>query len=311
MPVSWAHMAFCETEHSFSWRLRDRTLTLGPRALVMGIVNVTPDSFSDGGRFLTTQAAVEHGLRLIDEGADLLDIGGESSRPGAAFVSLDEELHRVLPVVEELAKRSPVPLSVDTCKAEVARSCLVAGAAIINDITALAGDPLMPEVVRTERAGVILMHMQGTPATMQANPHYQDVVADIAKFFEERLQVLTNLGIAKEQLVLDPGIGFGKTLEHNLELLARLHEFQLLGRPICIGASRKGFLGRMLYREMAERLAGSLAAVSYALGRKTAQIVRVHDVQETRDVVSLFEAVDRFVDPNRNTGEPGSLGARG
>src|SRR5262249_28880192 len=199
---------------TYQWQLPDRVLTLGRRPLVMGIVNVTPDSFSDGGRFATVDAAVAHGLRLIEQGADLLDIGGESSRPGAVPVSLQEELRRVLPVVERLAPESPIPISIDTYKAEVARACLAAGARIINDITALSGDPLMVNVARDTRAGVILMHMQGTPATMQVNPHYDYVVADLLRFFEERLQVLPNLGIGAEHLALDPGIGFGKTVEH-------------------------------------------------------------------------------------------------
>jgi dihydropteroate synthase len=274
---------------SFEWRLSDRVLSFGTRPLVMGIVNVTPDSFSDGGRFETLDAAIGHALSLVDQGADLLDIGGESSRPGAQPVGLEEELRRVLPVVEKLAGRCRVPLSIDTCKAEVARACLAAGAQIINDITALAGDAAMPEVVRSFRAGVILMHMQGTPATMQLAPHYQDVVNDILQFFEERLQVLADVGIAGTQTVIDPGIGFGKTADHNLELLARLEEFRRLGRPLCLGVSRKGFTGRILNRPVGERLAGSLAAVAFAQSRGAVQIARVHDVAATRDLVLMFD----------------------
>jgi dihydropteroate synthase len=274
------------------WHLPDRVLDLAPRPLVMGIVNVTPDSFSDGGQFASAEAAVAHGLELVRQGADLLDVGGESTRPGAAPVSPEEELRRVLPVVEALAGRAAVPLSVDTSKAEVARRCLRAGAHIVNDVTALAGDPAMPEVVRDHKAGVILMHMQGTPATMQLAPHYDDVVNDIARFLEERLQAAAAQGIGRQRVVVDPGIGFGKTGAHNLEILARLEELRRLGRPVCLGVSNKGFLARLLGRPVGERLAGSLAAVCYALRRRAAQVVRVHQVRETRDAVDLFAAID-------------------
>jgi dihydropteroate synthase len=273
------------------WRLPDRVYSLSRRPLVMGIVNVTPDSFSDGGLFASTEAAVTQGLHLIEQGADLLDIGGESSRPGAVPVPLDEELRRVAPVVEQLAARTSVPLSVDTYKAEVARVCLAAGAKIVNDITGLTGDPAMPEVACDARAGIILMHMQGTPATMQLDPRYDDVVNDIFQFFEERLRNLTLSGIAREQVALDPGIGFGKTRDHNLEILARLEEFQRLGRPLCLGVSRKGFFGRVLDRPVEQRLAGSLAAVCHAQCCGAVQIVRVHDVAATRDVVLVLEAI--------------------
>jgi dihydropteroate synthase len=283
---------------SWTWRLRDRMLTPGDPPLVMGIVNVTPDSFSDGGRFLDTDAAVTQALRLAEQGADILDIGGESTRPGAQSVPLEEELPRVLPVLRGLAAKTSVLLSVDTSKAEVARQALEAGAHIVNDITALQGDPAMSEVARTFQAGVILMHMQGTPATMQAGPHYDEVVTEVAAFLEARLQACADVGIASSQVVLDPGIGFGKTAVHNLQLLARLEELQRLGRPVCLGVSRKGFLGKVLGRPLEQRLAGSLAAACYALARRAAQIVRVHDVAETRDVVALLEAL-------RKTGEPG------
>jgi dihydropteroate synthase len=275
------------------WQLRDRTLTPGAPPLILGIVNVTPDSFSDGGQFRDADAAVAHGLRLVEQGADLLDIGGESSRPGAQPVELEEELARVIPVVRRLAALTSVPLSVDTNKAEVARQALEAGAHVINDITALRGDPAMPEVVRSYRAGVILMHMQGTPATMQIAPHYDDVVAEVADFLEARLQACRDLGIAASQVVLDPGIGFGKTKEHNLRLLAHLEELQRLGRPVCLGVSRKGFLGKMLNRPLHQRLASSLAAACYALVRGSAQLLRVHDVAETRDAVIVLEEMNR------------------
>jgi len=275
------------------WQLRDRILTPGAPPLLLGIVNVTPDSFSDGGRFLDPDAAVAHALRLVEQGADLLDIGGESSRPGSQPVSLEEELARVIPVVRRLAALTTTPLSVDTNKAEVARQALEAGAHVINDITALQGDPAMPEVVRSYRAGVILMHMQGTPATMQTAPHYDDVVAEVSNFLEARLQACTDLGIAASQVVLDPGIGFGKTAEHNLRLLAHLEELQRLGRPGCLGVSRKGFLGKLLGRPLEQRLASSLAAACYTLVRGSAQILRVHDVAETRDLVTVVSEIDK------------------
>jgi dihydropteroate synthase len=279
------------TNTMFHWRVRDRVLTPGSPPLVMGIVNVTPDSFSDGGRFLDAEAAIAHGLRLVAEGADLLDIGGESSRPGAESIALDEELRRVLPVVTELAARTAVPLSIDTTKADVARQTLAAGAHLVNDITALQSDPAMAEVVRSSGAGVILMHMQGTPATMQVNPTYGDVVGEVGDFLKARLQALIDVGIAAEQVVLDPGIGFGKKSAHNWALLARLEELQRLGRPVCLGISRKGFLGHRLDRPLEQRLAGSLAAACFALGRGAAQVLRVHDVAATHDAVQVYQAL--------------------
>jgi dihydropteroate synthase len=257
----------------------------------MGIINVTPDSFSDGGHYPTTSTAIDHALRLLDEGAGILDIGGESTRPGSRPVLLDEELCRVLPVVEALAKRTRILLSVDTSKAEVARRSLQAGAHIINDVTALRGDPEMAGVVRDFRAGLILMHMQGTPQTMHLNPLYGDILADLLSFFQERLQVAVQLGIPPGRMVLDPGIGFGKSDLHNLEILARLRELQSLGRPICLGVSRKGFLGRLLGRAVDERLAGSLAAICHAVSQRAAQVIRVHDVAATRDAIRLLAAV--------------------
>jgi dihydropteroate synthase len=290
------------TQHSpLTWHLKDRILSLGRRPLVMGIVNVTPDSFSDGGRHATSEAAVTHGLELVRQGADILDIGGESTRPGATPVSLEEELQRVVPVVEALAKQTSVPLSIDTSKAEVARAVLAKGAGIINDVTALRGDPKMAEVVRAGNAGLILMHMQGTPATMQQNPTYENVIEEIGRFFEERLQAARAVGIDRERVALDPGIGFGKTSAHNLEILARLEEFQRFGRPVCLGVSRKGFVGRLLKnRPVERRLAGSLAAVCHAMVREVVQIVRVHDVEETKDALNVIAAI-KGVGGNENS----------
>jgi dihydropteroate synthase len=278
---------------SLVWQCGGRRLEFGRRPLVMGIVNVTPDSFSDGGRFADPEFAVEHGLKLLAEGADLLDIGGESTRPGSRPVPVEEETRRVVPVVAGLARQTSVALAVDTTKAEVARRSLDAGAAIINDVTGLRGDPEMPAVLAASDAGVVVMHMQGTPATMQANPQYGDVVAEVAAFFDERLQALAAAGIARERIALDPGIGFGKNVDHNLDLLANLDAFAKLGWPICLGVSRKGFIGTICGRPVGERLAGSLAVACIAAARGAAQILRVHDVAATRDAVLLLEAIDQ------------------
>jgi dihydropteroate synthase len=272
------------------WRLREHSFDIGRRALVMGIVNVTPDSFSDGGQFLSNKAAIAHGLELVRQGADLLDIGGESTRPGAQPVSVEEELKRVLPIVRELTRAVKVPISIDTYKAQVARGCLEAGAQVINDVTA-CGDPHMMEAVRSFGAGLILMHMQGTPATMQLNPHYQDVVREVYEFLRERMEAAIAGGVATEAIALDPGIGFGKTNEHSLELLRRLEGFQRLDRPICLGVSRKGFIGTITGRPRHERAIGSVAVACHALARGAAQIIRVHDVAETRDAVLMCEAL--------------------
>jgi dihydropteroate synthase len=272
---------------SFSWRIRGQSLTI-TRPLVMGIVNVTPDSFSDGGHHFGTDAAVAHALRLVNEGADLLDVGGESTRPGSQPVSCDEELRRVVSVIESLSKRTEVPISVDTSKAEVARQALAAGAVIVNDVTALLGDPDMPAVAR--HAGIILMHMRGTPATMQQSPEYPEgVLTALDRFFQSRLQELPGLGMHPESVVIDPGIGFGKTGSHNWEILARLGELGLFGRPVCLGVSRKGLFGKLLDRPVEQRLAASLAVACAAMAAGSAQILRVHDVAATRDAVRVFE----------------------
>ena len=275
---------------SHLWRCRDRIVEIRRRPLIMGIVNVTPDSFSDGGQHSTTTSAIVHALRLIEEGADLLDIGGESSRPGADPVSLQDELLRVIPVVEQLAKATSIPISVDTVKPEVARQALAAGACIINDITALQ-DREMVAVARSFEAGVILMHMQGTPQTMQQNPTYTDVVEDVSTFLEDRIRTLVGEGIALESIVLDPGIGFGKTHEQTLAQLRNLDKCQRFGRPVCLGVSRKGFIGIITGRPRSERTVGSVAVACHAMAREAAQILRVHDVTAHRDAVRVFEAI--------------------
>jgi dihydropteroate synthase len=262
----------------------------------MGILNVTPDSFSDGGRFRMTEAAVGRGLEMAAEGAAIIDVGGESTRPGALPVAVEEELARVIPVIEALARAlaagpgEPPLISVDTRKAPVAERALQAGAAIVNDITALAGDPAMPGVVRRAGAGAVLMHMQGQPATMQRNPVYGDVTAEVAAFLEERVRGLAAAGLDPATLAVDPGIGFGKTVEHNLQLVARLDRLAALGRPVVIGLSRKGFLGKLTDRDTSGRLAGSLAGLTVAVWRG-AHVVRVHDVRESVDAVRVAVAL--------------------
>jgi dihydropteroate synthase len=261
-------------------------------ALVMGIVNVTPDSFSDGGKFLDTEAAVAHALKLIAEGADILDIGGESTRPGAEPVSAEVELRRVIPVIEKLAPQLQVPISIDTTKPAVARAALQAGASIINDVgAATRSDFTMWELVAEYRAGYVVMHAQGPPRTMQENPAYADVVQEVGEFFSERLGTLLNeVGVPMEQVVLDVGIGFGKTLEHNLQLLAGLRSFTKWRRPLLIGVSRKSFIQKLLAVPVEKRLPASLACTTLAVVAG-AQIIRTHDVPETVQAVRMTEAV--------------------
>jgi len=250
---------------------------------IMGVVNVTPDSFSDGGEFLDAERAIAHARRLLDEGADMLDIGGESTRPGAAPVGAEEELRRVLPVLEGLAGAT---LSIDTSKAEVAERAIDAGATLVNDVTALRGDARLVEVVAAKRTELCLMHMLGDPRTMQKDPRYDDVVDDIKAFLEERMAFATAAGVAEERIMLDPGIGFGKTVDHNLELLRRLGEIVALGRPVVIGASRKSFLGKITGREVTDRVAATVATSVLALERGAA-VFRVHDVAPTRDALAV------------------------
>ncbi len=259
------------------------------RPLVMGVVNVTPDSFSDGGRFLDAERAVEHGRELVADGADALDVGGESTRPGADAVSAEEEMERVVPVIEGLA-RVEAAVSIDTAKRSVAEAALDAGATIVNDVTALRGDAEMGGLCAQRDCDVVLMHMQGTPRTMQEDPAYDDVVDDVKAFLAERIEYAIGRGIGEERLWVDPGIGFGKTVEHNLELLRRLGELRDLGRPICIGTSRKSFIGKVTGREVDERLAGTIATNVLALAAG-ADVFRVHDVRELRESLDVAEAL--------------------
>lgn len=259
------------------------------RPVVMGVLNVTPDSFSDGGRFLDPGAAVDRALRMVEEGAGIIDVGGESTRPGASPVPLDEELRRVLPVVERLAADLAVPLSVDTSKPEVMRRAIAAGAGMINDVCALQA-PGALETLADSRAAACLMHMQGEPRTMQVAPAYGDVVAEVRAFLVGRVQACRQAGIGADRLVLDPGFGFGKTLEHNLELLCSLDRLAAEGLPVLAGLSRKSMIGQLTGRAPGERLAGSVALAAIAV-IQGASIVRAHDVAETVDAVRIAAAV--------------------
>ncbi|QSQ25303.1 dihydropteroate synthase [Pyxidicoccus parkwayensis] len=272
--------------------LGGRTFAWGSRTYVMGIVNVTPDSFSDGGRFFDAEAAIAHGVALAEAGADLLDVGGESTRPGAQAVGEEEEVARVLPVIQGLRARTSVPLSVDTTKAAVAREALKAGAHLVNDVTGFTADPQLPRVVAEAGAACCLMHIQGTPATMQQAPRYDDLVDDVLAFLEGAEARAVAAGIARERILLDPGIGFGKTFDHNLFLLRRLGELRVLGRPLLLGTSRKGFLGKLTGgKPAAERLAATLGSVAAMAVLGGADVVRVHDVAEARDALAVADAI--------------------
>ena len=272
-----------------TWECAGRILSIAGRPLVMGILNVTPDSFSDGGMHADADSAVEHGRKMLRDGADIIDVGGESSRPGAEPVSAEEETRRIIPVIRALAADGAT-ISVDTYKSRVAREAIAAGATIINDITAMTGDPQMAEVAAESKAGVVLMHMQGTPRTMQIAPAYTDVVEEVATWLEQRIKYAVERGIRAEAIALDPGIGFGKTVEHNLSLLAGLRRFAAIGRPVVIGVSRKSFLGRLTGQPVERRTAASVAAAVMAIANG-ADILRVHDVEETRDAVRVATAI--------------------
>jgi len=258
------------------------------KPLLMGILNCTPDSFSDGNRFLKTESAITHAQQMVREGADIIDVGGESSRPGAEPVSKEKELKRVIPVIEHIAKQALV--SIDTTKSVVAEKALAAGAQIINDITALRGDPRMAAVAAEAKCPVVLMHMQGSPRTMQTNPAYVDIMAELMDFFEERIQAAVQAGISEENIILDPGIGFGKSTEHNLIILNRLEQLKIFGRPILLGPSRKSVIGNVLGLPAHERLEGTAVAVCLGI-LKNAKIVRVHDVQSLARVVRMTNAI--------------------
>jgi dihydropteroate synthase len=275
----------------------------GPSFRIMGVVNVTPDSFSDGGHYLDAAAAIAHGLELEDEGAVILDVGGESTRPGAAPVAEPEELRRVLPVIEGLiAGGTKAEISIDTSKATVAARALASGATLVNDVTAFRGDPEIAAVVAQAHADCCLMHMLGTPRTMQLDPRYDDVVSDVKAFLEERMSFAIDHGIDEHKILLDPGIGFGKTVEHNLELLRRLGELVELGRPVVIGTSRKSFLGKITGREVDDRVAATVATNVLAYERG-ARVFRVHDVAPVNDalIVTAATVSARWTTPTSTT----------
>lgn len=273
-----------------TWQLKTQAIRFGRLPVLMGILNVTPDSFSDGGQFASTGKAIDHAFALIEQGAQIIDIGGESTRPYSEPVSEKEELARTVEVVAAIANHSKIPISIDTSKAKVAFECLQAGAEIINDVTGLEGDPGMPQVAAETKAGVCAMHMQGTPQTMQDDPTYDKVVEDIFCYLEQRKQFLLQQGIEEARICLDPGVGFGKTHQHNLELIAGCRRFHDLNSPILVGHSRKGFMARILGDKQADRAAAT-AGSAVELARQGIQVIRVHDVQVVKDTIELFDAV--------------------
>ncbi len=272
------------------WRHRTGEITLD-RTRVMGILNVTPDSFSDGGRYFGPDAALRHGLEMVEQGADLLDVGGESTRPGSDPVTANEQWRRIGPVIHDLANKVDVPLSVDTMKPDVAAKAIDAGASIVNDVSGMR-EAAMVRVVAESRAGAVVMHMLGNPKTMQTHPQYDDVVGEVSSFLVERIRALEAAGAASEALALDPGVGFGKTRQHNLALLRNLDRIVTLGHPVVVGVSRKSFIEQLGGGESGERLSGSLAAASLAVA-KGAHIVRVHDVRETVRAIRVADAIVR------------------
>lgn len=276
---------------NFHWRIHGLDHDLKQRGMVMGIVNVTPDSFSDGGRFLDTGRAVEHALTLVSEGADILDIGGESTRPGADPVDEAEELKRVLPVIRAVRSQTQTLISIDTMKANVARAALEAGADIINDVTGLRGDPHMLRVASETEAGLVVMHMIGTPRTMQKQPEYSDVVAEVQDYFSQRLRILAELGIASERVVLDPGFGFGKTLAHNIALMQALPQLTVQGRPVLVGVSRKSMISKLLETDSVEDRDWPTVALTAHSRELGARIVRVHDVRPNVHAMRMIEAI--------------------
>ena len=268
------------------------TLDLSSRTHVMGVINVTPDSFSDGGEFFEKERAVDQALHFAADGADLIDIGGESTRPYSKGISAEEEMNRVIPVIEALKKELTLPISIDTLKSQVAREALRCGASMVNDISALRSDPGMASVVADADVPVILMHMKGTPADMQAHPTYDDVAAEIIDFLRKAIDQAVSWGIRRERIIVDPGIGFGKTFDHNLEILKELGRFQCLDAPILVGSSRKAFIGRILDKKVHERDTGTMATVAASV-MNGAHIVRVHNVKQAVETVKVIDAIKR------------------
>jgi dihydropteroate synthase len=271
-------------------RCREKSLLFGSKVLIMGVLNVTPDSFSDGGRFFDPGTAIERAQRMIAEGADLIDIGGESTRPGAPYVSEEEEIKRISPIIAVLGKHTNIPLSIDTRKAAVAQVALDLGAVMVNDVSALQDDPRMAQLVQESNAGVVLMHRQGHSFTMQNAPHYDDVVGEIKAFLAERVSMAQSMGIPADHIIVDPGIGFGKTLNHNLKILANIEAFLQLGQPVLIGLSRKAFIGELTGKAVGGREMGNAAALA-AVVWQGAHILRVHDVGAMNDAIRVAQAL--------------------
>src|SRR5438874_1470497 len=273
------------------WKIVERVFDLSRQGLIMGVLNVTPDSFSDGGKFLTAEKAVEHGMQMAAEGADLIDVGGESTRPGAEPVAAEEELHRVIPVIEKLRLKIHIPISIDTSKAQVARAAIETGASIVNDVTGGRGDEEMLPLVAETKSAFIIMHMQGDPRTMQSDPRYVDVISEVADFFRQQYACALECGIDPMAIAFDPGIGFGKTLEHNLDLLAQLERIRVHKRPLVVGVSRKSFLAKLTgSSELNDRLASAVALTS-VLRARGADVFRVHDVKENVNALRVTEAI--------------------
>ncbi|MCS7249735.1 MAG: dihydropteroate synthase [candidate division WOR-3 bacterium] len=275
---------------NFILKFKEKTYNLKERPLIMGILNLTPDSFYDGGKFKDIKEAVDYGIKMVEDGADIIDVGGESTRPGSEPVPLKEELKRVLPVIKELKKKINIPISIDTYKSEVAKICLSEGCEIVNDISGLRFDKKMAEVVANYDAYCVIMHIKGKPKTMQKRVYYKDVIKEIFDYLKERVEYAINNGIKREKIIIDPGIGFGKLLEHNLEIIRRLDEFKSLNLPILVGHSRKSFIGKILNCEPKDRLFGSISCAIF-LALKGANILRVHDVKETKEAIMVYKAI--------------------
>jgi dihydropteroate synthase len=274
-----------------TWKIAGRAMDLSGHGMIMGVLNVTPDSFSDGGEFFALEKAVEHGCEMVNQGAQIIDVGGESTRPGAEPISAEEELSRILPVIEKLREKVSAFISIDTNKAEVARAAIDAGATIINDVTSGRGDAEMFPLAAKQKAALILMHMQGTPRTMQVNPRYDDVVAEVANFFRQQYECALQSGVDPMAIAFDPGIGFGKTLEHNLKLLGSLESLRVQGRPLVVGVSRKGFLGKIMQsKEMSDRIAPTVALTAL-LRARGANVFRVHDVKSNVAALRIADTV--------------------
>jgi len=274
----------------YSIRCRKRTLTLGKRTLLMGVLNVTPDSFSDGGLFFDKNKAISHGLRMVEEGADIIDIGGESTKPGSKPIELEEELRRVMPVIESIAKEVDIIISIDTYKSAVAQRAIEAGAEIVNDISGLHFDPDLAKVAAKGNIPLILMHIRGTPETMQKNVHYDSIFSEILQYLKDSIQRAESAGLDPRQIIIDPGIGFGKTVKDNLLIIKNLHEFRILGKPILLGTSRKSFIGKILNTEVEDRLEGTLSSIAIGV-LNGAHIIRSHDVHQAKKAITVADAI--------------------